>query len=98
MRILSLAVLLLSSANLSAHEAQSGWSYPTNCCSSLDCRLVDEKVILEGRAGYTVPSGEVVRHNDGRLRKSPDGEYHWCTRNGLNDSDTICLFVPTSST
>ena len=39
-------------------------------------------------------TGEVLPYNDRRIRNSPDGEYHWCSKYGKDDTDTICLFVP----
>lgn len=39
-------------------------------------------------------TGEVLAYSDGRLRRSPDGEYHWCSVAGADDTRTVCLFVP----
>lgn len=80
---------------LAAHEAASGWTYPLACCSNKDCREVLD--VKEGPNGYTVPSGEVLGYADRRIRRSPDGLFHWCSASGLDTSRTICLFVPPRS-
>ncbi|MFB2553354.1 hypothetical protein [Ensifer soli] len=77
-----------------AHDAPAGWSYPLSCCSGYDCRPVRGASVKEGADGYTVPSGEIVRYRDARVRDSPDGEFHWCTIGGKDDGRTICIFVP----
>ena len=87
-----------------AHDAKptaarpQGWSYPFACCSGYDCREVSSKQISERPEGYVIKgTGEVVAYSDGRLKDSPDGEYHWCSVAGLDDTRTICLFVPPRS-
>ena len=87
-----------------AHDAKptaarpQGWSYPFSCCSGYDCREVSSKAISERPEGYVIKgTGEVVAYSDGRLKDSPDGEYHWCSVAGADDSRTICLFVPSRS-
>ena len=78
-----------------AHEAPSGWSYPTACCSGVDCREVADKLISERPEGYVIKNtGEVVAYSDTRLKHSPDGVYHWCSVQGADNTRTICLFVP----
>ena len=96
-----------------AHEAvptaakPQGWSYPFSCCSGYDCREVGDAenprdqsriTIKPVTGGYVISStGEIVPNNDPRLKNSPDGEYHWCSVAGADDSRTICLFVPPRS-
>jgi hypothetical protein len=81
-----------------AHEAPAGWQYPYSCCSGFDCREVSSKVIGEGPEGYLIKgTGEIVSYSDARLKNSPDGEYHWCSVAGADDTRTICLFVPPHS-
>ena len=87
-----------------AHDAMptaakpQGWSYPFACCSGYDCREVSSKAISERPEGYVIRgTGEVVAYSDKRLKDSPDGEYHWCSVSGADDSRTICLFVPPPS-
>ena len=95
------APLLLLAFNPSpafAHDAPKGWSYPFSCCSGFDCREVPAQAISEKPEGYVIKgTGEVVSYADARLKSSPDGEYHWCSVAGANDSRTICLFVPPHS-
>ncbi len=72
-----------------------GWTYPTACCSGYDCRAVSSSRIGERPEGYVIKrTGEVLAYSDGRLRRSPDGEYHWCSVAGADDTRTVCLFVP----
>ena len=106
---LNLAFLFLLSClafvpHARAHDAiatsakPQGWSYPYSCCSGIDCREVSAKAISERPEGYVIKgTGEVVAYSDTRIKDSPDGEYHWCSVAGANDSRTICLFVPPNS-
>ena len=80
------------------HDAPKGWAYPFACCSGYDCREVPKKAIGEGPKGYVIEgTGEVVPYKDVRLHDSPDGEYHWCSVDGADNTRTICLFVPPKS-
>lgn len=91
----AVAPFLLSVAPSIAHDAPTGWSYPSKCCSGIDCRPVTAKQISERPEGYVIQSsGEVVAYQDARIKDSPDGDYHWCSLQGADDSRTICLFVP----
>ncbi|MBX3580075.1 MAG: hypothetical protein KF723_22965 [Rhizobiaceae bacterium] len=77
------------------HDAPSGWIYPLECCSNYDCREVAAAEISEGPAGYVVrATGEVIPMTDAKVKPSPDGKFHWCSRGGRDDGATICLFVP----
>lgn len=77
------------------HDAPAGWSYPFSCCSGMDCREVAGNSIAERPEGYVIKgTGEVLRYTDTRLKVSPDGEYHWCSVAGADNTRTICLFVP----
>ena len=104
-----LAGIVLVGLNGSAypHEAlptaakPQGWSYPFSCCSGFDCREVTtgpQGTIREKPEGYVVArTGEVIPYSDPRIKDSPDGEFHWCSVAGADDSRTICLFVPPRS-
>lgn len=102
-RPVTLAISIFVLLNLSAvpsrsHDAPKGWSYPFACCSGLDCREVPKRDIGEGPKGYVIErTGELVPYRDVRLHDSPDGEYHWCSVDGADDTRTICLFVPPKS-
>lgn len=106
---LVLAVFLLVGALAAtkparAHDAlptaakPHGWSYPLACCSGYDCREVTggpEGLIRELNNGYEIATtGEIIPLGDSKLKPSPDGQYHWCSRGGKDDGKTICLFVP----
>jgi len=100
----TLLVLCLLAAPAAAHDAlptaakPQGWTYPFACCSGVDCREVPADWIEEGPSSLRiVPTGEKIEYSDTRLRESPDGEYHWCSVAGKNDSKTICLFLPPRS-
>jgi hypothetical protein len=81
-----------------AHEALTGWKYPISCCSGYDCRPVSAKWIKEREGAFIIPTtGEAVPYTDRRIKSSPDGEYHWCSKQGKDDTPTICLFVPPRS-
>lgn len=98
------AIVVAMAAPASAHDAKptaakpQGWKYPFSCCSGYDCREVNAKQISEKPEGYVIKgTGEVVAYSDTRLKDSPDGEFHWCSVAGADDSRTICLFVPPRS-
>ena len=56
------------------------------------------QAISEKPEGYVIKgTGEIVAYSDARLKDSPDGEFHWCSVAGADDSRTICLFVPPHS-
>ena len=87
--------LIASIVSAPAHDAPKGWTYPFSCCSGFDCREVSAEAISERPDGYVIGNtGEVVAYSDKRVKNSPDGEFHWCSVDGANDSRTICLFVP----
>ena len=78
-----------------AHDAPSGWSYPTECCSGRDCREVADTAIGEEHQGYVIRNtGELVGYRDSRVKESPDGHFHWCSVEGAEHTRTVCLFVP----
>lgn len=89
------AIAALNPGQAQAHDAASGWTYPYECCSDQDCRPIAESAVREGHDGYLIhSSGEVVVYSDARVRRSPDGVWHWCSNGGRANGRTICLFVP----
>lgn len=100
-RALAVTTLVLVAFNMSpvlSHEAPTGWQYPVSCCSGNDCREVPDKAISERSDGYVIEgTGEVVAYQDRRIKKSPDGAFHWCSVAGASNGKTICLFVPPRS-
>jgi hypothetical protein len=94
----SLVFAAFAAPIVSAHQADSGWTYPLECCSNQDCRAISASKVTEGPDGYVVEiSGEQISYADGRIRDSPDGEHHWCSVGGRDNGRTICLFVPPAS-
>lgn len=78
-----------------AHEAPTGWTYPRECCSDRDCRMVALGDVHEGPDGYLIrQSGELIPYSDARVKPSPDGEFHWCPVAYDAEIYTICLFAP----
>lgn len=74
-----------------AHEAMSGWEYPTACCAGYDCAEIAESRVKEAPGGYVVDGKFHVAHSE--VKHSPDGHYHACFPN----PETLrCLFIPPS--
>lgn len=98
LKFTALAVVLFSltyCGEVIGHEAPTGWNYPNQCCSGIDCRPVPEEAIGTSRVGYVIrQTGEVIGFRDTRLKPSPDGTFHWCSERGREDTKTVCLFVP----
>lgn len=70
-----------------------GWAYSYSCCAQNDCRAVPDAAIAETPSGFVIKrTGEVIAYDDKRLKDSPDGQYHWCSVAGADDSRTICLY------
>jgi hypothetical protein len=58
-----------------AHEAPSGWHYPSSCCSEGDCHPVSCGAIKEIEGGVEFLGLKFV--ND-QIKKSEDGFCHVC--------------------
>lgn len=107
---LGLALASLFPASVASHDAPTGWSYGSNCCSNYDCRPVAAAPgdphhtiwVEELRGGYVIhfPDGreEPVRHDSPKLKLSQDDGYHVCTSQGKDDGRLICLYVPDRGT
>lgn len=88
----ALSLLVVLSAPVTAHE----W-YPDECCHERDCYHVSSSTeVLETAQGfYVVPSGELIRYDDPRVRYGWVEEgFHRCTAHMRPNSPTICLFPP----
>jgi len=85
-----------------AHDAPSGWQYPLECCSNMDCGEVistsrtepkdgslPEMIVTINRGGTMVSAP--VPHNFQKVKPSPDNKLHACI--GFN-GQLICLFLP----
>lgn len=99
----TIAALLALATPALAHEAPTGWTYPSNCCSGTDCDRIPSRTVKTLQDGYHVslkmgdhhfatrPLQFTVPYGDRRLRNSPDGDYHLC----MNSAFTIlCFYVP----
>jgi hypothetical protein len=102
---LTLALLAAPGAkSVRAHEAMSGWSYPLECCSGVDCAEVAGPTVRETPAGYVVtvaPGSHPMWRADRsapltvsipyrKAKPSPDGKWHLC----LNaQGDLLCFFA-----
>ena len=99
--LVALAMLLLLGTQVFAHMAPSGWKYPLECCSNMDCAPVPAKSLRFTPSGVEVrltpdmhkmvtgPSIWIVPYKD--MKPSPDGEAHACIS---RKQRMLCLFVP----
>lgn len=72
-----------------------GWAYGWECCNLMDCREVPDSAVEEGPKGYVIKAtGEVIPYSDKKIKQSKDERFHWCSKGGKPDTDTICLYVP----
>lgn len=100
--LLIASVFMIGNIRAEAHDAVTGWKYPSECCSGYDCREVNTKYsavkVKTTKYGYQISTtGETIPYTDAKVRNSPDGLYHWCSKQGEDDTDTICLYVPPPS-
>lgn len=91
-------VLVAMIGYASAHDAPSGWSYPRDCCSAVDCYPVPESALRVTPDGLeVVETGEVLPYSSSKIKNSGDYEYHRCSAAGDPEMNTICVFVPGGS-
>lgn len=82
------AVVVLAVSVALAHDAPSGWQYPAICCDLRDCSPVHTDEIEVTQQGYYIPAlGRTVPFD--AANSSPDGDYHYCTRNDDEDGEVI---------
>lgn len=80
---------------IASRQQPLGWAYDYSCCNLMDCREVADAAVKTTRAGYViVATGEVIPFNDPRIKRSKDEFFHWCSKGGREDSETICLYKP----
>lgn len=89
-----------------AHEAKptaaqpNGWTYPANCCSSLDCSEIKAstvRVTPDGRYVVTLTPADHIMIaqtttftfvvTDPRVKPSPDGVFHMCVSRQFETPD-----------
>lgn len=92
------ALLLLGTAGgARGHD----W-YPPRCCSGFDCRPIEMEDVELRPEGFFIPeSGETIPYADPRIRRTPpEGGplYHRCSRGGVPEGQTICLYIPNWAT
>lgn len=103
--IAGICFLVAFCAGARAHQAPSGWAYPTACCSEADCYPIgeDEVVPLPAGAYRVIRTGEVFHHPDAKglpadarqYRWSGDAQFHRCSFGGDPSAKaSICLLVP----
>lgn len=104
--LIAMALVLMSGArDTRAHQAQSGWDYPFECCSGADCAQLDPRAVKANPSGFIVlvapgqhPVWPMERRKSlvleipyRKARLSPDGKWHLC----INDAgDMLCFFAP----
>lgn len=85
-----------------AHEAHSGWSYPSECCGGSDCaEAIDIKPVEGGRV-ITTKHGKAFFPNNFPIRSSQDEKTHACFNPALSGltghyNGLYCLFEPAGS-
>lgn len=84
--ISAVVVLLLLVGPALAHDAPSGWQYPTECCSDRDCKQIS-CVKLEAM----IQSGQVPASI---IRKSGDTDCHLCQQPFASTNKYYCAFRP----
>jgi hypothetical protein len=102
---LSLALMLAPGADAArAHEAMSGWTYPLECCHSLDCAEVAGSTVRETPTGYVItvrPGSHPMWRADRaepltvtfpyrQAKPSPDGKWHLCID---STGKPLCFFA-----
>ena len=102
-------VFVISQAH--AHQAISGWTYPTSCCSNNDCQQIPESAVEITSGGYivTLSPGQHKQIKKktwtftipmNKARTPPDGYYHICLGGEILDAETprvICFYAPPMS-
>jgi hypothetical protein len=102
--IMVAAFALFSTA--SAHQAQSGWTYPVECCSDTqDCQAISGGDVSMDDQGYIVtlkpgehrhaPEGGTFYMLDNQVKQSGDDNFHVCIHEYTNGPGAICLYIPT---
>ena len=106
---LALIELVILTSNARAHSAKSGWVYPYNCCSSVDCSEIPKHTVKQVTGGYQVTLTGADHHlltpkNESfqyfipfdKVKQSQDEEYHLCIKSYAH-SEYICFFAPPMS-
>ncbi len=83
-----------------AHDAPSGWKYPSGCCNDGDCKPIPCDSITETKDGY---DWKGIHFNEKQVRPSGDQTCHVCVgkewTNGMEtsvDKFPHCIFIQPS--
>lgn len=90
------AIVMLVFMILNDH-AEGHDFYTIECCSDKDCGPVADTAVQATPAGWRiVETNEVIEYGSKKIKESPDGRFHWCSRNPEFPPQlrTICLYVP----
>lgn len=100
-----LCIIALACLPVLAHVAESGWEYDLDCCSGLDCALVEDASVTPTAEGWlieiqpgqhpsvtTEPWSKFVPYTSDRIRPSGDHHFHVCV--GAKTKVMFCLYVP----
>lgn len=76
-----------------AHEAYTGWTYPSSCCSDKDCSAIAATRVKVRPDGYWFDDYFLIPFSE--ARKSPDSDYHACKNNVLlYGNGKPCFWAP----
>lgn len=85
---------LLFSCGAWAHEAHTGWQYPTYCCGDGDCgHALSATRNADGSLTVTTKHGTATFPANFKHEESPDGLIHAC----FTPSTLYCLFLASGS-
>lgn len=83
------AVVYFWPVKVKAHDAETGWTYPPECCGNNDCEMIHgASRIRTVDDGFLIDGHYYIAQRDTRL--SPDGRWHVCIFNGK----LYCVFRP----
>jgi len=84
-----------------AHDAPSGWKYPSGCCNDGDCKPIPCDSITETKDGY---EWHGILFNESQVRPSGDRSCHVCTgkewisgKPTSTDKFPHCIFIQPST-
>lgn len=90
------AMSIAASRAARAHKAPSGWTYPIECCSGMDCAPVTHAIrSAEGILQVTTQHGTAIVSPQLQPRESKDGQMHACiVKNWQGETYVRCIFLP----
>lgn len=109
--VVGLLLFFLYPIHAHAHQAASGWTYPSSCCGGKDCRPIKEGLDVtaaKNGSGYMVkflyrePGNPITYYiqefvDRDKVQSSGDSDYHACVNvSALPGQQIRCLFAPTT--